>query len=663
MAEAQPIDIAIQTNSEYQEVIKAQLQKIEARLHENRAHQQRLHDLLSALSNGGAHKIPAERKRSLNIFTDADNERPEENPDTISKAKMKDKMPLTYKVRKWTDPESKALANAIKQQNSNYLISQAKQRFLDSQRTQEDEEIHKKEIEAIKIVDPRQLEASIEHVNWDEIAHEHVPGRTPHECQIRWMNVDAPWISKQPWSPEEERRLKILAIQNHGHNWLLISQQLSQDCGTNRTPTHCFARYQRSLNVNMTKSKWTEEEDRILLEAVKLYGLKNWGQVANCLEGRTGQQCLHRYQKTLCPDLKKGKWEWEEDRRLQLAAAIYGPGRWSFIALHVPKRTDVQCRERWCNLLAPDISHSPWSDEEDRRLLEIVDRVGVGRWTDIAKQLGNRTDNQCWRRWKFLRKEDVEEYKRRIVSMKALEYTDEEGNIVTMAGTLHPTQGYAVGFGAAGGQRLPIQMDQQQQAQQQQSYFQASAQYQMQLMAQQLGITDYSKPEDYQRILQAMTEQGGAMQHAAQIIYGNVYRQQQQQQLAGAMATMGQTMNGMPQNMAVPGADGTTEPKKEEGGQILEDQAAALAAQQQQVAAAPGQLPDGQMAAMQGMLPGMPQMMIGAAGPVGLPPSLKTPEVGVPTGMPAGMPNVMPTDVPAGITQTAPSEPVAPKTE
>lgn len=31
----------------------------------------------------------------------------------------------------------------------------------------------------------------------------------------------------------------------------------------------------------------------------------------------------------------------------------------------------------------------------------------VGNWSKIARALGNRTDNQCWRRWIVLRKDDV----------------------------------------------------------------------------------------------------------------------------------------------------------------------------------------------------------------------------------------------------------------
>ena len=31
----------------------------------------------------------------------------------------------------------------------------------------------------------------------------------------------------------------------------------------------------------------------------------------------------------------------------------------------------------------------------------------AGNWSKIARAIGNRTDNQCWRRWIVLRKDDV----------------------------------------------------------------------------------------------------------------------------------------------------------------------------------------------------------------------------------------------------------------
>jgi len=50
-----------------------------------------------------------------------------------------------------------------------------------------------------------------------------------------------------------------------------------------------------------------------LIAAVKKFGEKNWQQVAHQLEGRAGQQCLHRWQKTLNPAIQRGRWKPEED--------------------------------------------------------------------------------------------------------------------------------------------------------------------------------------------------------------------------------------------------------------------------------------------------------------------------------------------------------------
>lgn len=50
-----------------------------------------------------------------------------------------------------------------------------------------------------------------------------------------------------------------------------------------------------------------------MTEAVAKYGDKNWDQVATCLDRRTGQQCMFRWEKTLCPTIKHGRWDADED--------------------------------------------------------------------------------------------------------------------------------------------------------------------------------------------------------------------------------------------------------------------------------------------------------------------------------------------------------------
>lgn len=65
------------------------------------------------------------------------------------------------------------------------------------------------------------------------------------------------------------------------------------------------------------------------------------------------QECLHRWSKTLNPNIKRGRWTLEEDNRLRLACHAYQNHNWIKIQQHIPGRTDVQCRERWCNIINP----------------------------------------------------------------------------------------------------------------------------------------------------------------------------------------------------------------------------------------------------------------------------------------------------------------------
>lgn len=45
------------------------------------------------------------------------------------------------------------------------------------------------------------------------------------------------------------------------------------------------------------------------------------------------------------------RWTTEEDKLLMEAVKEYGPHKWSLIAQHVPDRTPVQCSTRWLGAL------------------------------------------------------------------------------------------------------------------------------------------------------------------------------------------------------------------------------------------------------------------------------------------------------------------------
>ncbi|KAI5062505.1 hypothetical protein GOP47_0023044 [Adiantum capillus-veneris] len=314
---------------------------------------------------------------------------------------MQKKHCLNFEAKSWTREERIELVKGVEQQVQEsrirsvmdlYSASNNDPTFLDDQvRTI-----------AENPPTPEDIRKALPMINWNEVARLYVIGRSPTECWIQWSNHEDSLINHGAWTKAEDKKLWSIVKQHKLCNWDLIAQEL----GSRRSISQCLVRYQRSLNAGIVRGAWTHEEDEQLRAAVQKYGDQDWLSVASELEGRTGPQCWNRWHKILNPIRQKsGRWSINEDKRLRLAVSVYGPRMWKLIAVHVPGRTEVQCRERWCNVLDPSLTWAEWNPEEDRRLEEAVTRHGSHRWSTVASELIPRTDSQCWRRWKHLHPE------------------------------------------------------------------------------------------------------------------------------------------------------------------------------------------------------------------------------------------------------------------
>ncbi|KAI4373632.1 hypothetical protein MLD38_011738 [Melastoma candidum] len=100
-------------------------------------------------------------------------------------------------------------------------------------------------------------------------------------------------------------------------------------------------------DIAFKKGPWTATEDAILMDYVQRHGEGNWNTVQkNSGLFRCGKSCRLRWTNHLRPDLKKGTFSQEEERRIIELHAKYG-NKWARMATELPGRTDNEIKNFW----------------------------------------------------------------------------------------------------------------------------------------------------------------------------------------------------------------------------------------------------------------------------------------------------------------------------
>jgi myb proto-oncogene protein len=158
-------------------------------------------------------------------------------------------------------------------------------------------------------------------------------------------------------------------------------------------------------------TRWTEQEDAALKEAVAKYGARKWKLVADIVGSRNHVQCAQRWLKALRPGLQKGQWRPEEDHLLLTLVQEHGT-RWKNVAAGWRARIDTesaavrtikQIRERWNNNVNPAINRTPFTPEEDQQILGLQ-KIWGNAWSQIAKCLPGRVGEAVKARHKSLQR-------------------------------------------------------------------------------------------------------------------------------------------------------------------------------------------------------------------------------------------------------------------
>lgn len=230
-------------------------------------------------------------------------------------------------------------------------------------------------------------------INWDRISDDLYNRHAAVECQAMWRLVLHPNLKRGKWTDAEDDALLETAREFKFQNWEKIAEAIE----TPRSMFQCFLRYQTCFMRFATQktAKFSAEEDKQLVALVNEHKTGNiipWTTIARSMTHRSKQTLYNRYVFSLRPNISKDKFSVEEDCIFLAAVQEYGLD-FRKISAEFPNRTVVQLRSHYNNVLKRNSAVTPWTLEADLELVKLVDEGKT--WAQIATVLKNYNRQTC----------------------------------------------------------------------------------------------------------------------------------------------------------------------------------------------------------------------------------------------------------------------------
>jgi hypothetical protein len=170
-------------------------------------------------------------------------------------------------------------------------------------------------------------------------------------------------IKEERWTPvEEENFLEIINFERR-NDWKEISRRIG------RSQQACYSKFLNVKYKDTHRGKLTKEEDELILKYVDEIGPK-WAEIAKLIKTRTGKQVRDRYVNHLSKDIKKTKFTLEEDLIVLKFQKKLG-NSWTEIAHHLPGRSPDNVKIRYNNSIKNNVNLLLFLERRDLGVSEV----------------------------------------------------------------------------------------------------------------------------------------------------------------------------------------------------------------------------------------------------------------------------------------------------